>query len=483
MKNENKLQNYFFAFSEKDWDQFGLFLNSPFFNKNPVFNHLFDYFNKNRSKEKPDRLWAQRVFSHVFPEAIFKDGRLRTLFWRMCKLVETYLAVSNLTNDKEAMETQLILALGKQEEWFKLFEKEVKSKMKKDHQKAIEYPSLLQSVNLHHQLYFHEDYKKYSSGHVEIHQLIEDLDQFIHLAKLKYHCELLFRKQILKEEESQPLLPDHLLEQLKISGLQNEEPVISIYAQLIRMKETEDWKFYVETKQNFELNRDKIDPEEQLDILSYLINFIIYLDKNRDNSLFDEMLELYQFGLSSGILIMHNRISYERFTNIAILGSIQKKFAWTDKFILDYQSFLKPAKSSLAIKLTRAYWNFHQEKYEKVLDWTHEIDIYEDKPDNPFRLRALKLRAFYELYRQDKTYRRLLYNFMSSFSKFIKDNRKLANQLATAYLNFIRMTKLLLSIQNSAEFNEEKKQKFLSKMSNTHPLVLKKWLLEKIKEL
>ena len=477
----NKLDTYFKTFSKNDWLQFALFLKSPFFNTSPTIFRLYEFFKSRKLNGWPEEAWKQEAFSYVYPKTDYKDGQLRTLFWRMTKLIENYLAITILQADKAVMDDHLIQALGKRNEWFELFERKIALKSGKEKQSSLELTTLLQSVKLHHQLYFHEDFGKYRSGYLEIQQLVEDLDKFIILAKLKYHCELIARKQILEEGERPSLLSDKVLDEILVSAeSQNAEPVFFIYAKLIRVIQKEDLKLYFAAKLFFQKKVKHINPEDRQNILFHLINFIIHKNRQHDNPLYDEMLSLYQFGLESGILILHDRITYRTFTNIAVLGSAQKRFVWTDSFIKKYQGKLEPAKAGLAVKLSRAFWNFHQGAYEKVLDWTVEIEVQEGQPDYPFRLMALKLRAFYELYLQDKSYRRLLYSFIDSFTRFIKNNRKLARPQASAYLNFIRVMKLLLIHQERDRFDGKRKQKMINKIMLMNPLILKSWLLEKV---
>ena len=476
----NKLTTYFKAFSKKDWQQFDRFIHSPFFKASPISKRFFHFLYDNRKGKDLEKITKQEIFTAVYPGIPFNDKQLRTQFWRLATLVETYLAVSEFKDDETAVDNHLIMALGKRNDWFPFFEKRIKEKIKKDIERVPDFNTGLQSVKLHHELYFHERFSKYKTGYFAFRKLTDSLDHFIALAKLKYYCEFLFRKQILREEEDHPFTIDPILEQLKTQGLQHNTAAILLYARIIQMKETDDWNYFPTTAEVFKKYWKDIDSEDQHNMLRYLINFIIHLNKKSESPRYDEMLGLYEFGLKHNMLITNRTLSYSTFTNIAVLGSIAKKFDWTDNFITDYQHLLEPSIGPLAVKLSKAFLSFHQNSYKEVLDWTLKIDTHSSQPDHPFRLRSLKLRAFFELYLQDKSYRKLLLNFAESFYKYIRQNRTMTRQQSIAYRHFVQLTKKILTYQSSVEPNEEKKQKLIDEITEKQPLVLKKWLLEKI---
>jgi hypothetical protein len=112
------------TFSEKEFKEFGLFINSPFFTKEAAQGKLYLILKKYYPAFDGRDFKKEKVFSKLYPDKKYNDGILRNVFTRTLALAEDYLTVKRYSEKEFYYRLNLLSELNERKQ-LKLFEKEI----------------------------------------------------------------------------------------------------------------------------------------------------------------------------------------------------------------------------------------------------------------------------------------------------------------------------------------------------------------------
>jgi len=214
---------------------------------------------------------------------------------------------------------------------------------------------------------------------------------------------------------------------------------------------------------------DKLKPDSELYMLSslYLITFSLRLWNNNKITDPQAVIDTYDFGLESGVLLNTGKIPIIRFINfVTTLGFIKASkttYDFVDKWI-----HLVDTNDHDAIKaLSYAQLKFIEKKYQDIVPL-----LLGKKYDTDFgKLRAISLELI-SLYYDRKTNYGLLHNRINNFKRVLRTFSSRKSEFTYhGYLNFTKVLELLI------------KRDFIKISINIDkysPLLYKKWLNSEI---
>ena len=214
----------------------------------------------------------------------------------------------------------------------------------------------------------------------------------------------------------------------------------------------------------------QINPDSELYVFAslYMITFSLRLWNNNKISNSQLVLEVYDFGLESGVLLNTGKIPFIRFINLVdtlgYIKSSQKNYVFVDKW-----KHLVGNESKEAIQaLGYAQLKFSEEKYEEIIPLL--LGMKFNTEWGRVRSSCLELIG---LYSDRKNNYSILINRISNFKRVLKTyGSKSSNLTHRSFLNFTKVIELLA------------KRDFIKrtiKIENYSPIMYKSWLINEIK--
>lgn len=475
--HKSKLIRLLQALTTEELRELGYFLDSPYFNTNQQVKKLFKYLRRSHPVYASRRIAKEKAFQKIFPEiAAYEDSKMRQVMFKLTRLLEDFLISEEVKQEKSNRQKHLIKALGKRN-LYKDFKKEIQENLNELEQRPYkdleDYQELL---FLNHESYFHPKTHRFDTNIQSIEKLMDTLDNYIIMSKLRYGSEMITREKILAEKHK-----IWLLKEIQASEKCNENVVFNILSKLIILQKEENTQsLFFELKDAFIQYAKAFSFEQKRMILQYLTNHTIQLYNIGQIQFLKEQFELIKFGLSNGLYLENGQMTDNRFTNIAVTGSILKEFDWTNQFINDYQKHLDRSIKKSACHLAQAYWFYHKSEFHEALSYLYDVDYL---PAYGFRVKSLRMRTYYELSLRDKSYLEVLKSDLKSFDQFIRRNKHISENRKKGYLNLILFTKKLLKQQWAVYDIKLSKEQLTEDLEALHPIFIKKWLLEKIEQL
>lgn len=480
---KNKVIAQLITLPDGEFKQFGKFVRNPVHNKKETVARLYDFIKKNHPTFEEPKFTKTHCFSYVFPElkADLKQlngkadelisSKLKNPLYIIKKLFDDFILQQALVENSHEKTILFIKALFKRqmhERAFQLIDKELK---------RLDGVTGQDFYHHFHQFQLRELKEQACLDIVSADQqfflkMINDLDLFYLHAKLKLGYEAKSREDLLGQENN--ILLYHELQNIVMEGkIKNITLPIKVYEKISKLNNNNSLEFYQKTKQIYLENFNLLHTSDQKDILIYLFNFRLKFCQEQDSETekdrYKEMFYLYEFGLSKNLFLINGYLSADHFKNIIIASSCLKKFDWARNFIETKSHLLLPEIRESMVKLANAQIEDADRNNEKVIALLQNVE-FANTYDN-LTARSLLLRAYYEL----NEWHTLEY-FLASYTKYLKRNTSISENVQLSIINMIKFTKILIQ----AKFKKTEKQKLFNILSQLTPVYSKKWLMRKI---
>ena len=457
--------------SGKELKAFKLFTDSPFHNTNKSLHQLnlaiLHYYEKEKPLN-PERIWKRAFLALNRP---YKSSSFNQELSKLYQLLEQFLIVSNLLNDKAACQNQLRLSFymhGADEQFEKISLQTIPSSESNDwkhHQQAL---------NQWHDLYSYPSIRPGFQDRTYPYKIQAHLDVHYFLMKLKYGLDLISISKTYNEPHVISLLQP-VMEATK--NAREDAPLLFLYRQLILLNQDFDLPTYDFCRDFYFENFQKLPKAEASFVLIKLLNLAFEQILNGYQHLDKVCLKLYQFGLDKQMVTVHNKMAVYTYINIVIYGASTQAFEFTEKFITDYQFHISEDVRETVVNLAVAYLAFYQKNYSEALHVLNRIVtnniIYK------VRIGSLSLRICYCLYEQNQINLKMLTSKIDAFDKYIIRDEKIAKTRIPSYENYLFLIKQLIRFKKGNISLVD----LTSIIHKTTPIVAKNWFLQKLEEL
>lgn len=451
------------------------FLLSPFFNKNQNILKLYYIFKDNYNSLAAGTIEQEEIFSQIFPKEKFDDVKSRKLLSNFTKLVEQYMIILELENNK--VNTNIILLnafkdrnITKSFESLKqviLKEKTVGIKMNEKYYQDM--------VNLYAQmLSYHAD-----SISPEYEVLISKLEaaqnyKFI-ISKLninylsnyvKNNSNKNFNQRNWQFEEVVKFIEKNKAE------IKKDHPVVYLHYLNYRMTiEDESPSSFNEMKSFIEEHISQIDKASVRFFLMNMNNYCVKLYWNGSNEALTDILRINSYLDSNDILFIDKKVNANNFLTVVNLSLKLNAVQWVENFLTKYKDRFPEELKESTIYLTLARILTSKKEYDKALYALGKV-----KYVNYFyyiNSKLLLCKLYYEL-----NYLKEITSIIESIKQFQKRNENIPNVMNKAINNFISYLKKLVRMKMNN--NERLDYDEIMKASYTAE---KEWLADKVKEL
>ncbi len=442
---------------------------------------LYDYLIKYSAK--PKRLDKERVFEEVYPkDTVFNGRKLSDLNTQLYHLAEDFIIVRLLKRKERMAQRQLLMLEYLREKTVlnnkysddlnSLNHKIVKdlehSLSRTDHCNLSHYFNLYQ-LNIQ-RYYLNTD--KWQEGRLHIEALMENLDIFYCLTKLRYAGEILMRERILNENLP-VLLLDELRQYSEVLSKKGIAQASTYRLHLDLLQEFDEVKFHQLVEHIFEYEHT-LERVELSNILIFLANHAAKATREGDANLVVANYEIYKLGLENEVFIENGFVPSLLLVNYALLCSTVGKTENLEEILVRYQDRIKVSEKENTTLLCRAYQHFADHEFYAA----YRLVSKHSKKRLSFALhqKPLELKCLYEL--ENTTDHidtsRTLYDACMVYRRYLqRKSDVLNNSTYTANLNFVNT---LLKL-GEPDTDTDELMKTLKGVSVIH----RNWLMEKIK--
>lgn len=458
------------------------YIHSPFFNKNKNVQKLFNYIFKCYPDFDPVKMKKETAYKKLFGEKRYNDGFMRTLIFILTNLSEDYLAYLNIFHDRYIPKIRLLIEL-KNRNLKKLAQKNIKSTQK-----------LFSDALIHDENYFRrlsqlESIKNeifvLDQRTLDKKEVADDLTYNIHklriieflIYSLSSFVYILNRKHLVDIEDKLDFMDEVLLHMKNNLDKYRDIPqLMYLYYELLLNIEPFNENYYKELKNIVFDSHNKLNFMEAYNSIVGMQNFCMRMQSRGHSEYMNELFSLMEFTLKNGYYSSTKDGDFvpQHFKNYVIVGTLLKKFEWTENFIKTYVKKLSPLNRENAYNFSMAKVLFAKKDYEKALWYISRVsyqDLY-----YKLEVRNNTLMIYYELAMYSEAF-----DLMESYKKFIQNNKVINSALRNRHLFFIKAMNELLRIKISG--NTKKIRHIEKEIKNSQNSLNTTWLLFKLDEL
>ncbi|MEZ5042354.1 MAG: hypothetical protein R2828_20815 [Saprospiraceae bacterium] len=454
-------------------------IKSPLWNTNDrlilVYRQLKPFYPAFEVKEKN----YHQIYRVLFKEAAYNDYKLRRLFSELTKITERFLIHLELEKAPQSNDQFLVQALGRRNVYH-YFEKETLTlldQLKEVPFKDMEHYQTL--ISLHYDLYFHPLTNRHSINDDHLAALMNNIDSYYILAKLRVGSEWKNREKMLNtryEIQLEKAILGTFGEQLE-----GQNPIYRMYKlvyQLFQQEESE--MVFHQLKDLFIPQIRKLRQIDQFFILHHLINFSARQINNGKAGFYKEALDLYKIGLTQELLLENGKMREASFSNIILLGCQEKAFEWTEHFISIYAQYLDEEIREDAKIHALGLWHFYKKDYSKS---TEQLLHHKFSPAYQPRVRIIIIRSLFEQFIKDHSIYSLLQAQLDAFEKYISRNEFMNKSRLEPHINTTRIIRKFAQLLFEHEPKKGIKEWLEQELASEKKIIGKPWLEDKVKQL
>lgn len=454
-------------------------VHSPLINTNERISRLYGYF----EDHFPDFTGAlskpEELFKLLFPEEPYNDYKLRRLLSGFTQLVGTFLALLEVTRDKE-LEKKLVRRALSVRNLHSLYENEAMAGI--NALESLPYRDAAYfkgKVQLYASYYYHPQTEKHTVKPSFLQDLSDSLDAWYILFKYRLAVELKNREHIFSEKyqlESMGFADGPVAK--KVLG---DNTTYQAYQMLFQFYQRQGSEHFQPLKEGILKVIGEMRRDDQLILFQQLLNFAIRQINLGQSGFYTEVLGLYKLGLDYGLLTDSGRMSEATYTNIVLVGCEEGEFDWTYGFINDWATSVDVEASAQEDAKAHCFslWHYFRKEYGQALDLIHGHRFSE-----PFILRArmLEVRITFEQFLLDTTYYNLLTSKAKAFEKYLSRAKHLPKPLKESHNNTLSLLRRIASAHYKEDSPLSIAEWVQQEANSSRPLVLRNWLLEQVQK-
>ena len=441
------------------------FLRSPFFNYRKDVVDLFEYV-----IEGKDQCEAEKAYANLFPNEKYDEIKLRLIMSYLFRLIEKYLAVSELLENDTALNFHLLQAYKKRN-LPKQFHRSINDSIASLQKKA------LRNADWYNQ-YFQLQFEKFQlesavtpTADLNRQELSDTLDIAYLIAKLRQICMLLSHQGIYHATFEIGFLKP-LITYIQAPAYQ-AIPAISVYNHCYFMLTEPEEQKHFGTFKLLLLRHGAIFSKREIgDLYLLAINYCIKRINDGDSNYFDEVLDFYKEGLEKSYLLENGILSRFTYQNIVSAGLKTGEFEWVNHFIHQYKKNLERKYRESSFSFSLGKLEYHRKNYNAALSMLQKSN-YRDLLLN-LGAKTLLLKIYYELDEFE-----LLEAHLEAMKNFIRRKRVIGYHQKN-YKNIIQLTRKLLHI---ISYDKNKVNELTRQIQIADPLSEREWLNEQLKRI
>lgn len=476
---KSNLLEIFKKFSIKELKEFGLYVRSPFFNKNQSIIKLYDYLKKQFPEFDKKKVEKETIHLKLFPGTKYNDGFMRTIMFNLGQLAEDFIAYSNYKSDHYSVKRHLAVELNNRD-LRKLFEKNIKeinAMLEKVDVKDGDYyynRFYMEYENLYYLSKLHFDKSEKFIYKTGVQNIFNHITYFYLIRILKFYLYILNTKNIYDVDYK-----TNIIEEI-INGfnpdLFEDVPLINIYYNLLMLYINEENESYFFKLIKLTDNLDVIPYDEKVEVYINLENYCKRKMRQGKKYFANELFEIYKKELDCNCYKIMGIIPHKLYKNIVDTALRLDEIDWAQKFIEEYKKELPVEHIENTYLYCKGLIEFYLHNFEKALEIFAKVKY--DEVYHKAEMKCIILAIYYEL-KLDET----LFASLDSFRHFLSNDKIIPEDRKLYYLNYHKSLKKLSNTKNGYTVNYEDIRKLRGNIEKDEHIYNRDWLLNKVHEL
>lgn len=443
---QNSLVQILKTFTKKEINEFGLFIHSPFFNKNKNVIELFKLI-RTYYPGFGEKIDWNKIYLQIFLKK-YNEGNMKTIIFLLTRLAEKFMAYKEYNSNPYEEKKKLLAAFDKRklDKMFFKNEKKILEELNAVNGNELNLMNEKLSVEKLRSLFYtirNDEINMYkadlktgklmiASFFIEMFRMIILFERIKHLG---FELEFDYSTELMKNIDM-----ENFFNSLRSNSFQSLALLEMYYFLYKALNENETDKYYLLFKKGFNDNKDSIAKNEQYILSTLMVNYLYYRHL-KDMVKYDrELFEAFKILLS---LYDYSGEKYLRsvvYTNVLRMAVGFREFEWTENYIKEFSAKLKPEQKENMFYYSNAYLAFAKKEFEKTLEYSSKINF--ETFQMKYYLRDLQLSALYEL----KDYESAL-SLIDAYRHFIKNDKNYSPRLKKGYIDFIRFVNILIKLR------------------------------------
>lgn len=305
----------------------------------------------------------------------------------------------------------------------------------------------------------------------DISPLLQTLDEFHALKKIRYICDAISRKELLGTRQIAPATITLLLETL--APFDNEKfpyvfAFMKVYKMLTIERFYESLPYHTTIAEMAEKNTQYPLPDYLVEAIPYSINWCLKWNAKGERETLPKYLWWIDFKMNHQLLLERNQITPISFRNI-VMVAVQgyRSKAWIEEFIATYSPYLPEADRPTNLAFVTGLY-LHSEKKYRLARYQY---LQAQAKEEPIFNAIIRRWQFMNNFEEDPQDTDTLLNELLSFEKYLHRNEAGIHQFKPMFTIFIKYATLLLKTIDKTE-----KQQLKEKLKTEPFFAGKDWL-------
>lgn len=471
----------FKTFSEAELKSFGEFIISPYFKKKSAVIKFWNVVSA-YAPEFSSEVKREDIYSKIFPGKKYNYGTMKNLIFELSRLIEKFLSVEKLNNDKFQSDlyylNQLLdRSLGKV---FNSKFSEIEKQCKKVNGEYQEY-----YLNLSRLTALKKDFQFIQSlKEIDYHDFDKTSEYLIYYLIVQIFAEYNSSTaiRIMANKSGAAHLLEKLLDSLdlekvmsaiKDQSIEDYDRLVFSYKKYLAIANPDKPAFYFEFKSHIIKNMEILTRDEKYNVINGLITALseLQIDSYQKTR---EYTELNKLRVKHNLVVAKEGLSPVIYSSIIYNAGITKDSEFLKEFMDKYYDELQEDYKVNMKNLSLAYLSFAKNEFHQSLEYINKIDfdIFQFK----LYVRNLQMMVYYEI----GDYIGFSYT-KDAYKHFLINNKSISQRTKLLYNNLINYIESLFQVRDSRDFNDTEILKV--KLINENVVGMKSWLLEKAGEL
>lgn len=476
MKN-GKLFILLKALKPEEWKGLRKMVDSPIYNTNKTLITLFNQLRSQRGDFDSSQKGKEQLFKRIWPGKSFDNYKIHRLFTQMTQVVEEYFLLLEQRGNELERKKRLLNIYGKRNliSFFERAAKDLKTELDVFPFRDLEYYQ--DQIMLNEAIYFHPLNDKYDLKDGSLDRLINSLDYYFILAKMRYGLSLKNRERILAKPGKWRFM-ENLQKEERLEFIK-EMPLYQLYQKAFALL-GEDGIAHFKTYELQLFENITILGKDRKILFFSGLNFINRQVNKGLSTFSDKALEWYQFGLHNGLLIENEKMNEVTFGNIVVFGCRQKRFDWTKDFINSYQHLLDASQRMDIVTYHLGLWHFYQQDFENAFS---VLLNYTFIPAYFLKSRLTAIRALFEKFIVDNDYYELLVHQINAFEMAMRRRTAFSKSAKEPIMNCLFFIKTFTNLIWNNKLSDERINTYLDQLEESKKIATRHWLIAKLKQL
>lgn len=467
-----KLVTHLQRLNKTQLKRFDEFVHSPYFKVPASSIALFDYL---------ALLHPQFEEKKFLPPAIAKkvkdlptENKQAKAGTELLKSMERFLAIEHWAENDRNVLIDLLWAQNKMQ-WQTLQEDnldKLQQRLAHDKEKDIDYfyhRHLLSTIENH-------GYAAKTKRNLQndLNPVAKTLDEYYAIKKLRYHCELISRHQIL----GTPYKKENIEEILEILEPYNNInfPYVYLFINVYTMYTGQSYEtclpFYQNIKQFAQQTEAGGVLQATYESIEYALSMSAnWLNKGQMNAA-AEALWCFEFKIRHNQLLEHGKITPINFRTVVVLAIMDKRDPkWINHFIETYAPNLSGENAATNLAFAQAQYYHYIKNYKRAMPLYQQAQV----KDEPVFNAVVRRWQFMCLYEQDPANTTLLLDYLNAFEQYLKRNADSLHHVKDTFALIINYSRKLLNATNKPQG-----QTLTGQLEKENYFAGKPWVLEQL---